>query len=162
MKSEEISLTDALSYAARTALPAEYDPKGQPWVLAIVHVTKCNGKSNYAIAENDGYGRPVITKDFGSVARIVKTNKIFPYILLNNMNLPDLRNHTDIVNYLSHRGYDENDVRYLLGTKDKGDTDKTEEQKKADKLTVKSWIICEAIKNQIQEINYKHSTEQDY
>ena len=162
MKSEELSLIDALSYAAKISLPEEYNPKGQPWVMAIVHVTKCNAKSNYAIAKNDGDGRPIIIKDYGEAARIMKVNHIYPYVVLSNMYVPDLRNHTDIVNYLSGRGYDADSIRFLLGVKGNAGEEKPEDIKKADKATVKGWVIREAIKNQLREIELKHSTEQDY
>lgn len=162
MKAEDMSLTDALSYAAKILLPEEYSPEGQPWVMAIVHVTKCNAKSNYAIAKNDGDGRPAIIKDFGEPARIMRVNHIYPYVLLSNMYIPDLRNHTDIINYLSDRGYDADNVRSLLGTKDKTGEDKPDDIKKSDKNTVKGWVVREAIKNQLKEIELKRTTEQDY
>lgn len=163
MKSEDISLVDALSYSAKISLPEEYDEKkGAIWVLAIIHVTKCNGKSSYAIAKNNGYGIPEIIKDFGAIAKVQKVNHIYPYFYLNNTNLPDLRNHADIVNYLSYKGYDSDEVKLLLGTVKEDGTPKTKDEKEKDKQKLKKVIYYEAINSQLKEIETKKSITQDY
>ena len=86
MKIEERTLIEALEYAKKMDLPDVYDPsKGQPWVFAILHVTKINGIKNYVIARNDGNGNPEIIKDFGEPARVARVNSIHPYIMLSGV-----------------------------------------------------------------------------
>lgn len=152
-KQERLSLIEALSVAKLTELPDEFVPSdGRIWTLAIVYVTKCNTKKNYAIAANNGDGTPRIIQDFGSLAQIVKIEHIYPYYYLRNMNIPNLRNKQDIIVYLSNAGYSEYDVKYFLSSKDINNVDKTNEQKEADKATVKKWIMSVAINNEIANI----------
>lgn len=152
-KHEEFSLIEALSTAKLPQLPEEYVASdGKVWVLAIVLVTKCNTKRNYAIAINDGDGSPMVIRDFGSVAQIVKIEHIYPYHYMTNMSTPNLRNKQEIICYLSNAGYSEDDVKYLLSTKDINNVDKTNEQKEADRNTVKKWVMQVAIKNEITRV----------
>lgn len=162
MKTEDRTLMDALEYAQRVNLPDEYDSqKGQTWVKAIVKVVKCTGKTCYVIAENNGYGKPSVVRDFSDPARISKIEAIYPIATLDNTYIPDLRSHDDVIGFLESRGYDTDNVRYLMGTKDKGEQDKTPEQKKADKQTVKSWVIREAILLQLSDMHTKEKTLKD-
>ena len=151
--SEQISMTDALAYVHLKELPNKWEDKTKIWIMAIVKVTKVNARSNYAIAINNGDGNPVITKDFGTSAMIARVDEIYPYKYLNTVSMPDLRNKQDIINYLGNYGYDVENVKYLLSTKNKGNEDKTEEQRKADRSTVKMWVIRTAIKNGIEGYN---------
>lgn len=153
-KNEQISLMECMSLSRMTELPKEWDGK-RIWLKAIVKVSKCDNSKNYALAENDGRNKPYILRDFGNCARIVSIDNIYPtYYLVENQK-PDLRNKNDIITYLSNAGYVKENVEFLLGNVDSNGVDKTEEQKKSDKETVKMWVNEVSIKLQLEILNEK-------
>lgn len=151
--SEQISLTEALSEARIPVLPNEWTNKSIHWVMAIVKVRKNNMKVNYAIAENDGEDKPIIVKDFGSSAKIVRVEKIYPYYFLTSGNIPDLRSKVEIIRYLSNYGYSEEEITQLLSTKNSDGKDKTDEEKKNDREQVKKFVNRVAILSELRNIN---------
>lgn len=160
--SEQISMTDALAYAHLKELPEKWEDKTKIWIMAIIKVTKVNARSNYAVAINEGDGRPTIIKDFGTSAMVARIDGIYPYKYLNTVSMPDLRSKQDIINYLGSFNYDVENVKYLLSTKNNGNEDKTEEQRKADRETVKMWVIRTAIRNEIGGYNAKSFARRVY
>ena len=153
-KNEQISLTECLSLSRINELPKEWDGK-KTWLKAIVKVTKCDNSCNYALADNNGRNNPSIMRDFGNMARIVKVEGIYPTYYMSENQKPDLRNKTDIVTYLANAGYNKDNVEFLLGTAGKNGEDKTDEEKKADKETVKMWVNEVSIKLQLGVLNDK-------
>ena len=153
-KNEQISLTECLSLSRITELPKEWDGK-KTWLKAIVKVTKCDNSCNYALADNNGRNKPSIMRDFGNMARIVKVEGIYPTYYMSENQKPDLRNKTDIVTYLANAGYKKDNVEFLLGMAGKNGEDKTDEEKKADKETVKMWVNEVSIKLQLGVLNDK-------
>lgn len=153
-KNEQISLMECLSLSRMTELPKEWDGK-KIWLKAIVRVLKCDNSCNYALAENDGRNKPEIKRDFGNMARIVKIEAIYPTYYMSENQKPDLRNKTDIITYLGNAGFNKENVEFLLGTVGKNGEDKTDEEKKADKETVKMWVNEVSIKLQLEVLNDK-------
>lgn len=147
------SLSDALSIARVPELPEELKNNENNWIKAIVLVRKCNLNVNYALAINDGYGNPVITNDFGSPAKIVRVEKIYPYYFLTSGNIPDLRSKVEIIRYLSNYGYSEEEITQLLSTKNSDGKDKTDEEKKNDREQVKKFVNRVAILSELRNIN---------
>lgn len=148
--SEQMSLIEALSEARIPTLPNEWTNKNIHWSRAIVKVRKNNMRTNYAIAENDGEDKPIIVKDFGSSAQIVEILELRPYEYLNDFYVPDLRNKQDITNYLIVNGIDEKYILGLLSTKKNDGSEKSEEEKKADRSLIKKMVVRFAVINQVE------------
>lgn len=155
--SEQISLTEALSEARIPTLPDEWSNKNIHWAMAIVKVRKNNMRVNYAIAENDGEDKPIIIKDFGSSAKIVEILEIRPYAHLNDAYIPDLRNKQDIKHYLIVNGVDEQRILSLLSTKNDDGSEKSEEEKKADRSLIKKMVVRFAVINQVENANMRNN-----
>ena len=153
-KNEQISLMECMSLSRMTELPKEWDGK-RIWLKAIVKVSKCDNSKNYALAENDGRNKPFIKRDFGNMARIVNIDAIYPTYYMAENQKPDLRNKTDIITYLGNAGFNKENVEFMLGTVEKNGEDKTDEEKKADKETVKMWVNEISIKLQLDVLNDK-------
>ena len=151
-KSEKYSLEEALVEANLARLPRQYEngTKGI-WAMAVVRIQKVNTRINYAIAINNGHNGVTIIKDFGEPAKVKEVLAIYPYIFVPEKDIPDLRNKSDIISFLSLQGYDEHEVSFLLSTKDANGTDKTDEVKKADRETVKGWVISSSIKKTVED-----------
>lgn len=153
-KKERESLISALSYFRVPSLNKEWDGK-KIWLKAIVKVAKCDNSKNYAIADNDGRNNPHIVKDYGNCARIVSVGEIYPIYYLDDNRKPDLRNKADITDFLVRSGYDKSDIEFLLGTMGVNGEEKTEEQKKSDRETVKVWVNEASVKLQLGLLNDK-------
>lgn len=153
-KNEQISLMECMSLSRMTELPKEWDGK-RIWLKAIVKVSKCDNSKNYALAENNGRNKPSIMRDFGNMARIVSIDAIYPTYYMSENQKPDLRNKTDIITYLGNAGFNKENVEFMLGTVGKNGEDKTDEEKKADKETVKMWVNEVSIKLQLDVLNDK-------
>lgn len=153
-KNEQISLMECMSLSRMTELPKEWDGK-RIWLKAIVKVSKCDNSKNYALAENDGRNNPFIKRDFGNMARIVNIDAIYPTYYMAENQKPDLRNKTDIITYLGNAGFNKENVEFMLGTVGKNGEDKTDEEKKSDKETVKMWVNEVSIKLQLEVLNDK-------
>lgn len=117
---EQSSLTDALNECQVTELPSELSEDSDIWLVAIVKVRKCNGKANYAKAVNDGYGNPKIVKDFGTMAAIVRIDKIYPVEYLRKSAIPKIRDAKQFVTYLSMHGEDKERIAAMLPEETKG------------------------------------------
>lgn len=147
MTYEEKTLAEAMSYAKVPKLPEEYKATGiKIWARAIVKVKKYNGRSNYALAVNDGSGSPRIVKDFGEMIGIKTFEAIYPYEYVTDEKMPSLRNKKDIIAFLGVYGYNEDDITALLANTDAEGNAKTDEQKSSDKALVKSYIEKIALK----------------
>lgn len=147
MTYEEKTLAEAMSYAKVPKLPEEYKATGMKiWARAIVKVKKYNGRSNYALAVNDGSGSPRVVKDFGEMVGIKTFEAIYPYEYVTDEKMPSLRNKKDIIAFLGVYGYNEGDITTLLSNTDAEGNAKTDEQKASDKALVKSYIEKIALK----------------
>lgn len=160
--SEQISLTEAMADAHIREFPEELKDNGKIWVKAIVKVMKCNCRSNYALAVNDGTGNPDIVKDYGSVAKIVKILGIYPYYYLDNSAMPDLRNKQDIITYLFRSGIPKEPIERLLSIENEKGERKSDEQRKRDKEKVKILVYKSAIKNYITNKDERERANRSY
>ena len=151
-KNEKSSLIEVLSLSKRSDLGKEWDGK-KLWLKAIIKVQKCDNSINYALADNDGYNSPSITRDFGNMAKIVKILAIYPTYYLSENQRPNLKNKSDIINYLAAYGCNEAEIEYLLADQSIDGQEKTAEQKKTDKDKVKSMLNCVMIKSELKAIN---------
>lgn len=143
----EKTLAEAMSYAKVPKLPEEYKTTGMKiWARAIVKVKKYNGRSNYALAVNDGSGSPRVVKDFGEMVGIKTFEAIYPYEYVTDEKMPSLRNKKDIIAFLGVYGYNEDDIAALLANTDAEGNAKSDEQKTSDKALVKSYIEKIALK----------------
>lgn len=157
-KIEQESLIDVLSIVRKNELGKEWDGK-KIWLRAIVKVTKCDNSKNYAVAENDGNNNPHIIRDFGNSAKITQIDAIYPTYYISENQKPDLRNKTDICSFLSHAGYDKNNIEMLLSNTDEEGNEKTLDQKKQDKDYVKSLVDKVSIRLQLDILNEKINTQ---
>lgn len=100
-REEKQTLDEALSYAHIGTLPDVYDDKsGDVWIKAIVKVVKLNGHANYAVAKVDKSGKPVIIKDFGVVARIIRIDELRPYYYLKKKYTVQFKNKDEVLDYV--------------------------------------------------------------
>ena len=160
---EEITLTDVLSEARIKELPDELSENDITWVKAIVLVTKCDASRNYALAINAGDGKPSIIKDYGSVAKIARIDKIYPYIKLNSANSPSLNNKRDILMFFKSARYSEEkvaEIEALLANKNADGEEKSKEQLEKDRAIVKREIINLSIKNCLLTIQRNSEAKQ--
>lgn len=58
-------------------LPQPYDGRGT-WTLALIKVVKSDMSQSYVLAQNKMEDDPIVRKDFGSVAAIVRYGEIYP------------------------------------------------------------------------------------
>lgn len=151
-KIEKESLYECLNVCLKNELPEEYKDEGKNnWARAIVHVVKCDNSNNYAVALNDGYGKPSIIKDFGNMAAIVRIDRIHVVDPIYNSMLPDLRNHSQIAIYLENMGEDIVKVKTMLSAEKLDGSSKTDEEKKKDRADVKAMVIRHAIREHMEK-----------
>lgn len=117
---EKETLTAALQYTGCTELP-EPLKEGDIFVRAIAKVKKANNHETMCIVVNDGCGKPVIKKDFGSVSMIKEVVEIYPLSVLENNSIPDFRKKKDIAAFLVKCGESEQVVNALLSSKEDED-----------------------------------------
>lgn len=140
MTPKEETLQLALQKTGLRALPKALTPNdSRVWITAIVLCRKGSFET-YALANNDGSGKPSITHDLGPCITISQILSVHPVEVLDKRFTPDLRSNDAIIKFLSKNGYDESLIASLL-SKD----DKTLEQAKEDKGIVKSYINNVAI-----------------
>lgn len=139
------SMVDAMSFARVSDLN-EWDGK-KVWIQAVVKVTKCDGSSNYAVANNNGNGKPSIIKDFGNMAAIVRIENIYPSVYLNNGDIPNFRMKKDVASYLVYNGFNEEEVNQLMSSEGK-----SAEEIKADNENLKSMVYQTEIKKQVKNL----------
>lgn len=96
---EKNSLDEVLSYTKCTELPKPLK-KNDVFVRAIALVRKLNNHESYCIVDNDGTGKPVVKKTFGSISVIKEVKEIYPLSLLEASVVPDFRKKQDVIDFL--------------------------------------------------------------
>lgn len=154
-RTEENTFQQALSEARVTELPKPYSKKSDRiWLKAIVHVIKCDNSRNYAIAVNDGTGNPIIVKDFGKTSKIVKVDGLYPFLAMGPSGIPNLQTQNEIIAFLS--GFyknSEREVEQMLSNANADGSEKTDEQKKADREEIKKRVYYAAIQYEIKRVD---------
>lgn len=160
---EQITLTEALSYAKIPYEPTPLLPNERRiWTKAIVHVTKCDNSSNYAIAENAGNGEPNVIVDFGNSAKICRVNKIMPYMWMSTSDLPHFDTKEEVAEFLVNNGYSSELVNKLISTKGVDGLAKSKEEKLRDKEEIRKMIYAASARAEAAEEEYNKKIEEDY
>lgn len=149
MKISEYTLTQCLSKFGLKGLPPALT-KGNDslWINAIVCVRKFGG-IEYCIANNDGYGKPIIVMDFGNAMAINEILSVHPIESVSGKFTPDLRSDKQIVQFLAKNGYD---AKMIAGMLDKSAHEKPEDAKK-DRDKVKQYINIVVLKIARKELS---------
>ena len=79
---EKETLTAVLQFTGCTELPASLK-EGDIYVRAIAKVKKANNHETMCVIVNDGTGKPIIKKDFGSISMIKEIVEIYPLSVLS-------------------------------------------------------------------------------
>lgn len=140
---EKETLTAALQFTGCTELPAALK-EGDIYVRAIAKVKKANNHETMCVIVNDGTGKPIIKKDFGSISMIKEIVEIYPLSVLENDSIPDFRKKKDIVSFLVRLGETESHVERLASSK-----------ADEDKAALKALVYKHCIKLQIERENAK-------
>ena len=144
---EKETLTAVLQFTGCTELPAALK-EGDIYVRAIAKVKKANNHETMCVIVNDGTGKPIIKKDFGSISMIKEIVEIYPLSVLESDSIPDFRKKKDIVSFLVRLGETESHVEKLASSKED-----------EDKAALKALVYKHCIKLQIARENAK-SNEQ--
>ena len=113
---EKETLVAVLQYTKCKELP-EPLKEGDIYVRAIAKVKKANNDDTMCVIVNNGEGKPIIKKDFGSISMIKEIVEIYPLSVLENESIPDFRKKKDIVSFLIRFGEDESHVEKLAASK---------------------------------------------
>ena len=140
---EKETLTAVLQFTGCTELPAALK-EGDIYVRAIAKVKKANNHETMCVIVNDGTGKPIIKKDFGSISMIKEIVEIYPLSVLESDSIPDFRKKKDIVSFLVRLGETESHVEKLASSKEE-----------EDKATLKALVYKHCIKLQIARENAK-------
>ena len=140
---EKETLTAVLQFTGCTELPAALK-EGDIYVRAIAKVKKANNHETMCVIVNDGTGKPIIKKDFGSISMIKEIVEIYPLSVLESDSIPYFRKKKDIVNFLVNLGETEIDVERLASSKEE-----------EDKAALKALVYKHCIKLQIARENAK-------
>lgn len=140
---EKETLTAVLQFTGCTALPATLK-ESDIYVRAIAKVKKANNHETMCVIVNDGTGKPIIKKDFGSISMIKEIVEIYPLSVLESGSIPDFRKKKDIVSFLVRLGETESDVEKLASSK-----------ADEDKAALKALVYKHCIKLQIERENAK-------
>lgn len=114
---EKNSLDEVLSYTKCTELPKPLK-KNDVFVRAIALVRKLNNHESYCIVDNDGTGKPVVKKTFGSISVIKEVKEIYPLSLLEASVVPDFRKKQDVIDFLVCRGENRDIVERMFESAD--------------------------------------------
>ena len=144
---EKESLTAVLQFTGCTALPAALK-EGDIYVRAIAKVKKANNHETMCVIVNDGTGKPIIKKDFGSISMIKEIVEIYPLSVLESDSIPDFRKKKDIVSFLVRLGETESHVEKLASSKED-----------EDKAALKALVYKHCIKLQIERENAKSAAQ---
>lgn len=144
---EKETLTAVLQFTGCTELPAALK-EGDIYVRAIAKVKKANNHETMCVIVNDGTGKPIIKKDFGSISMIKEIVEIYPLSVLESDSIPDFRKKKDIVSFLVRLGETESDVEQLAASK-----------ADEDKAALKALIYKHCIKLQIARENAKSTAQ---
>ena len=145
---EKETLTAVLQFTGCTELPAALK-EGDIYVRAIAKVKKANNHETMCVIVNDGTGKPIIKKDFGSISMIKEIVEIYPLSVLESDSIPDFRKKKDIVSFLVRLGETESHVENLASSK-----------ADEDKAALKALVFKHCIKLQIERENAKSSTQE--
>ena len=140
---EKETLTAVLQFTGCTELPAALK-EGDIYVRAIAKVKKANNHETMCVIVNDGTGKPIIKKDFGSISMIKEIVEIYPLSVLESDSIPDFRKKKDIVSFLVRLGETESYVEELASSK-----------ADEDKAALKALVYKHCIKLQIERENAK-------
>ena len=140
---EKETLTAVLQFTGCTELPVALK-EGDIYVRAIAKVKKANNHETMCVIVNDGTGKPIIKKDFGSISMIKEIVEIYPLSVLESDSIPDFRKKKDIVSFLVRLGETESNVEQLAASK-----------ADEDKAALKALIYKHCIKLQIERENAK-------
>lgn len=140
---EKETLTEVLQFTGCTELPAALK-EGDIYVRAIAKVKKANNHETMCVIVNDGTGKPIIKKDFGSISMIKEIVEIYPLSVLESDSIPDFRKKKDIVSFLVRLGETESHVEKLASSK-----------ADEDKAALKALVYKHCIKLQIERENAK-------
>ena len=140
---EQETLTAVLQFTGCTELPAALK-EGDIYVRAIAKVKKANNHETMCVIVNDGTGKPIIKKDFGSISMIKEIVEIYPLSVLESDSIPDFRKKKDIVSFLVRLGETESHVEKLASS--------TADE---DKAALKALVYKHCIKLQIERENAK-------
>ena len=145
---EKETLTAVLQFTGCTELPAALK-EGDIYVRAIAKVKKANNHETMCVIVNDGTGKPIIKKDFGSISMIKEIVEIYPLSVLESDSIPYFRKKKDIVNFLVRLGETESYVEKLASSKEE-----------EDKAALKALVYKHCIKLQIQRENAKSAAQE--
>ena len=140
---EKETLTAVLQFTGCTELPAALK-EGDIYVRAIAKVKKANNHETMCVIVNDGTGKPIIKKDFGSISMIKEIVEMYPLSVLESDSIPDFRKKKDIVSFLVRLGETESHVEKLASSK-----------ADEDKAALKALVYKHCIKLQIARENAK-------
>ena len=140
---EKETLTAVLQFTGCTELPAALK-EDDIYVRAIAKVKKANNHETMCVIVNDGTGKPIIKKDFGSISMIKEIVEIYPLSVLESDSIPDFRKKKDIVSFLVRLGETESHVEKLASSK-----------ADEDKAALKALVYKHCIKLQIERENAK-------
>ena len=144
---EKETLTAVLQFTGCTELPAALK-EGEIYVRAIAKVKKANNHETMCVIVNDGTGKPIIKKDFGSISMIKEIVEIYPLSVLESDSIPDFRKKKDIVSFLVRLGATESHVEKLASSKED-----------EDKAALKALVYKHCIKLQIARENAKSTAQ---
>lgn len=144
---EKETLTAVLQFTGCTELPAALK-EGDIYVRAIAKVKKANNHETMCVIVNDGTGKPIIKKDFGSISMIKEIVEIYPLSVLESDSIPDFRKKKDIVSFLVRLGETESNVEKLASSKED-----------EDKAALKALVYKHCIKLQIARENAKSTAQ---
>lgn len=144
---EKETLTAVLQFTGCTELPASLK-EGDIYVRAIAKVKKANNHETMCVIVNDGTGKPIIKKDFGSISMIKEIVEIYPLSVLESDSIPDFRKKKDIVSFLVRIGETESHVEKLASSKED-----------EDKAALKALVYKHCIKLQIARENAKSTAQ---
>ena len=144
---EKETLTAVLQFTGCTELPAALK-EGDIYVRAIAKVKKANNHETMCVIVNDGTGKPIIKKDFGSISMIKEIVEIYPLSVLESDSIPYFRKKKDIVSFLVRLGETESHVEKLASSKED-----------EDKAALKALVYKHCIKLQIARENAKSAVQ---
>ena len=144
---EKETVTAVLQFTGCTELPAALK-EGDIYVRAIAKVKKANNHETMCVIVNDGTGKPIIKKDFGSISMIKEIVEIYPLSVLESDSIPDFRKKKDIVRFLVNLGETESHVERLASSKEE-----------EDKAALKALVYKHCIKLQIARENAKSAAQ---
>lgn len=140
---EKETLTAVLQFTGCTELPSALK-EGDIYVRAIAKVKKANNHETMCVIVNDGTGKPIIKKDFGSISMIKEIVEIYPLSVLESDSIPDFRSKKNIVSFLVRLGENESYVEKLAASKSD-----------EDKAALKSLVYKYCIRLQVERESAK-------